>query len=64
MNRTIVTGPSSFLLALTLVALAAVLILRPATSAPGDDAADRVFGQPDFASSGCTTALFGQGCGP
>ena len=58
MDRTTATGISSFLLALTLLALvtvAAVLLrLVPASSAPGDDAADRVFGQGgSFASNTC-----------
>ena len=61
MNRTTATGLSAFLLALTLlavVAVAAVLLeLVPASSAPGDDAADRVFGQPNFASVGCNTPV-------
>jgi NHL repeat len=58
MNRTIATGLFSFLLALTLlatVAVAAVLLrLLPASSAPGDDAADVVFGQGgSFATNTC-----------
>src|SRR6266545_639200 len=55
MDRTIGTGLSAFLLALTLlavVAVAAALRLVPVSSAPGDDAADRVFGQGGSFTSG------------
>jgi hypothetical protein len=56
MNRTTATGLSAFLLALTLLAVAAVaavlLMPGPASSAPGDGTADRVFGQGGSFTSG------------
>ena len=54
MNRTLVTRSGFSLLALALLATAAVFTLMPASSAPGDDEADLVFGQGgSFTSNTC-----------